>query len=206
MRYTLSKMSILGIVIFVFSLLFTIRGITIRYQLINVNESYDRIELKNGRYIECDIAKEQLIGTYYTDKSGIIKYNPYCNENALSSEQTYIVAINKSLDYYVPLVIPREYQKDFRQIINSDKTYHLFGKFEKFNNILYYDTISQCTGIDSTSKINQMISAKHQIKAVEPKNERRVLYQGFSLLASGLLILFVTIIRKRLDNIGNPAF
>ena len=192
-KYTVSKTSVLGIIIFFVGLLFTIQGISIRYNLTNVNNSYEKAELKNGRYVECDITKEQLIGAYYAERSGINKYSPYCDENALSSEQTYIMAISENLDYFVPLVMSQEYQSDFKQILNSDKVYHVFGKIEKFENILHYDTISECMGSNNMSELNRMISTKYQIKIVDIKNERKKIYKGFLLLISGLLVLFSTI-------------
>lgn len=131
MRYTFSKMSVIGALIFVIGLFFMVQGIKIRYHLANIRESYGRSEIKSGCYMECDIAKEQLIGKYYSEGNGTIKYGPYCNEDLWSQVQTYIVATNKELNYYVPLMVPMEYQKDFGEMVRSDSAYHIFGRFEK---------------------------------------------------------------------------
>ncbi len=42
-----------------------------------------------------------------------------------------------------------------------------------------------------------MVSTKYQIKATDLKNEKKKLYEGFTLLLSGLLILIPTMNQKR---------
>ncbi len=196
-KYTISKTSILGIIILGFGLLFTIQGIVIRYHLANVKESYETAELKNGRYIECDLPQQHFIGLYYTEKNGVQKYSPYCIEDIFSSEQTYIVAINQPKNYYVPLIISREYQKGISQIFNSDDVYHIFGKIEKSDTSLQYNILAKCVGSNNKSELNQMVSTKYQIKATDLKKEKKKLYEGFALLLSGLLILIPTMNQKR---------
>lgn len=197
MRYTFSKMSILGCFCVVIGVIFTIQGIIVRCNLANIKEFYSKFEIKNGRYIEYDISKEQLIGMYYAEGNGTIKYGPYCNTDIYSSDSTYIVAINEDSDYFVPLIVAREYQKDFNEMVNSDVTYHLIGKFEKFSSILIYDTIAECMGINNKSEIEQIISTYHQIRVVNLEDERKILHKGLSFLIVGMFILFVTVGRKK---------
>lgn len=196
MRYTFSKLSIWGIVIFVIGFFCAIRGIHIQNHLSDVRRSYRENEIKSGCYIEYDITKEQLIGKYYSEPNGTIRYGPYCNANALSSIETYIVAVNEESNYYVPLVIPRQYQKDFHEMIRSDTVFHVCGKFIKSKHNLNYDTIANCTGINNQSEIAQMISVNYQIKIVDFKEEHQLLYKGLLLLTAGLLIVFVTVKKK----------
>ncbi|MDE7283480.1 MAG: hypothetical protein K2N85_07860 [Lachnospiraceae bacterium] len=196
MKYTISRESILGFLIFIIGVCFTIQGIIIRYNLSNISESYREYEIKNGRYIECDITKERLIGSYYTENNGKIKYGPYCGTDAISSDSTYIVAINEDSEYYVPLIVTREYQKDFKEMVNSDDTYHMVGKFEKFRSFLSYDLVAECLGTNDKSKINQMVSASHQIKVVDLDDERRELYKGLLFLTVGAFILYVSVSRE----------
>lgn len=151
---------------------------------------------KNGRYIERDIAREQLIGKYYTEKNGTVKYGPYCDENALSSVQTYIVAVNDDCNYYIPLIIPRRYQKNFKKMIDGDVTFHMLGKFKKSDYILNYDIIASCTGIDSKTEIDQMVSPEYQIEIISLKDEKKILYKGLSLLILGVLTLSAYFKRK----------
>lgn len=198
MKYTLSKMSICGIIIALTGLFLTIQGTVIRYNLAHIKELNHASDIKNGRYIEYDVSREQLMGKYYTEKNGTIKYGPYCVTNAYTSTSTYLVAINREANYYIPLVIALDYQKDFDKMVNGEThTYHIFGKLGKFGNVLYYDTITECTGIESKSLINQMIDANHQIKTVALEDEREILYKGLSLLTFGLFIFFVTVERKK---------
>lgn len=191
-RYTLSKLSLLGIVLFSIGCFFTVQGIIIRNNLTTARQSYEKTEIKSGRFLECDIAKEQLIGRYYTEPNGTINYGFYYNEDAITSLQTYLAAVNKASTYYVPLTISREYQANIAQIANDDSTYHLFGKFEKkptvFNEIeTDYDVIMEATGAKSKESVEQMISSQYRIKATDPKKEKEVLYKGLSLLAIGII-------------------
>lgn len=148
MRYILSKMSVCGCFIAVIGAVFTLQGIIVRCNLMNIKDSYDKADIRNGRYIEYDISKEQLLGMYYTEVNGAIKYSPYCGSDVYSSMETYIVSVDGNSNYYVPLMVAKEYQKEFRKIINSDDKYHILGKFEKFKGILVYEIIAECIGTD----------------------------------------------------------
>lgn len=206
MRYILSKMSVLGCFLCIIGAIFTIQGIIARYNLANIKESYSKFEIRNGRYIEYDISKENLIGRCYMDSDGSVNFSPYCNTDALSSNQFYLTAINGNSDYYVSLVIPREYQKDFQKMLKSDDTYHVVGKFDKLRGILIYEGIAKCLGTNDKSKIDQIVSADYQIRIVNLENEKKELYKGLSILVcGGLLFLFsLEIERKNLmQNLDN---
>lgn len=197
MRYLLSKRSVFGCFLCVIGVIFTIQGIKARNNLETIKESYSTYEINDGCYIECDISKEQLIGQMYTDNNGAIKYGPYCGGNVFSSSQTYIVAVNKNSDYYVPLIVRQKYQKDFESMIDSDDTYPMLGRFEKFRSALNYDIIAECLGTNDRSQIDQMISTDHQIRLVDSDDERIILYKGLSLLIIGLLLLFSSIEKQK---------
>lgn len=192
MKYTFSRRSIFAIVVLAVGMIGTLRGLVIRHNLANANSSYENIQIKEGRYIDYNITKEQLIGSYYSENNGTIKFGPCCNENALTLAQTYIVAVNRDRNYYVPLVIPHEHQKEFKEMINGDNSYPLFGKFVRSDDVLYYDQITRCTGIDSKSEIDQMISTQYRIELVDPKHEKRELYKGLLLLAVGTGSFYVS--------------
>lgn len=197
MRYILSKMSLFGCFLSIIGIIITIEGIIVRYNLANIEESYNKTGIKNGCYIECDISRKHLLGTYYTEVNGAIKYSPYCGSDVYSSMQTYIVSIDGDSNYYVPLMVAKEYQKEFKKIINSDDKYHMVGKFEKFKGILVYEIIAKCIGTDNQSKIEQIISDDHQIRVVNLEDERKILYKGLSFLIIGVVVLGVTVERKK---------
>ncbi|RKI83611.1 hypothetical protein D7V83_07950 [bacterium 0.1xD8-71] len=196
-KYTLSKTSIIGIVILILGLVFTIQGIFIRYHLSHVKASYQQTEIKNGRFIERDITREELIGSYYTENNGTVKYGPYCCENGYTAKRIYIVAVNENPKYYAPLVLSRKYQKDFQQMINENTSYHILGKFEKYNSVMPYSPIAECPGIDNPTGTDQLMSARYQIKIIDLQAEKKVLYKGLSLFIFGLLILVVTVKREK---------
>lgn len=193
MRYILSKMSVLGCFLCIIGAIFTIQGIIIRYNLANIKESYNKFEIKKGRYIEYDISKENLIGSYYTNPDGSTGYGPYCAEFGYIAKQTYIVSINEKSNYYVPLVVTDKYIKKFSKTSYGDESYHIFGKFEKLAYPLDYEMIAKCLGTENKSKINKSVSSYYQIKIVDLKNEKKILYKGLSFLIIGLLIFLVTL-------------
>ena len=197
MRYILSKMSVLGCFLCIIGAIFTIQGIIIRYNLANIKESYNKFEIKKGRYIEYDIAKEDLIGRHYSNQDGSNEFSPYCNTDALSSNQFYLVAINKNSDYYVSLVITREHQKDFKKILKSDDIYHVVGKFNKLRGILIYEGIAKCLGINDKSNIDQIISTDYQINIVDSEDEKKKLYKGLSILVIGGLIFLFSLEKRK---------
>lgn len=198
MRYIFSKLSILGCFLSIVGAILTIQGILVRYNLTNIKESYRKFEIKNGRYIEYDITKEDLIGHYYTN-NGSIQYSAYCNTDALSSNQYYVVSVNEDSDYFVSLLVVRAYQKDFQTMLNSDDTYHIVGKFEKFRTILVYNIIAECLGINDRAKLDQIISSDHQIRIVDLEDEKKILYKGLSILMIGLFLFLVTLVREKVD-------
>lgn len=197
MRYILSKMSVCGCFIAVIGAVFTLQGIIVRCNLMNIKDSYDKADIRNGRYIEYDISKEQLFGMYYTEVNGAIKYSPYCGSDVYSSMETYIVSVDGNSNYYVPLMVAKEYQKEFRKIINSDDKYHILGKFEKFKGILVYEIIAECIGTDNKSEIDQIISDDHQIRVVDLQDERKILYKGLSFFLVGVFLFIVLVDRKK---------
>lgn len=197
MRYIFSKMSVWGCFIALIGAVFTIQGIIVRCNLMNIKDSYDKADIRNGRYIEYDISKEQLLGMYYTEVNGAIKYSPYCGSDVYSSMETYIVSVDGNSNYYVPLMIAKEYQKEFKKIINSDDKYHILGKFEKFKGILVYEIIAECIGTDNKSEIDQIISDDHQIRVVDLQDERKILYKGLSFFIVGVFLFIVSVDRKK---------
>lgn len=197
MRYILSKMSVCGCFIAVIGAVFTLQGIIVRCNLMNIKDSYDKADIRNGRYIEYDISKEQLLGMYYTEVNGAVKYSPYCGSDVYSSMETYIVSVDGNSNYYVPLMVAKEYQKEFRKIINSDDKYHILGKFEKFKGILVYEIIAECIGTDNKSEIDQIISDDHQIRVVDLQDERKILYKGLSFFIVGVFLFIVSVDRKK---------
>lgn len=199
MRYIFSKRSILGCFLCIIGTILTIQGLIVRYNLTNIKESYRKFEIKNGRYIEFDIVKEDLIGSYYTNQNGSIQYYPYCNTDALSSYESYVVSVNEDSDYYVSLLVVQKYLKDFNHMLDSNDTYHIVGKFEKLRSTLLYDVIAECLGIDDRSKLDQVLSTDHQIRIVDLNDEKKILYKGLSILLIGLFLFVITLEKEKVD-------
>lgn len=197
-KYTLSKMSIVACIVIVVGFTLLIQGVVNRYHLAHIQNSYRASEIKNGRYIEYDISRKQLVGKNYTEPNGKVKYTPYSVIDVYSNVETCLVAINEKADYYVSLKIPVEYQKDFEKMVQSETdTYHVIGKFEKDSQYLYYDNISECLEINDESEIKRMVSDNYQITIVDPEDEKSTLYKGLSFLAIGFLVLFATVEKEK---------
>lgn len=189
-RYTLSKISLLGIVLFLIGGFFTVQGILIRTHLSAAPSSYEKTEIRNGCFLDCELTRDQLVGSYYTEMNGALEYSPYVGVDAVTSTETYLCAINKNMNYYVPLIVTRDYVPPLTEMIDYDGTYHLFGKFEKNTRVLTetdYKIITEATGAADKEAVDQMVSTKYQIKVTDFKKEQTVLYKGLSLLVIGVL-------------------
>lgn len=196
-RYTLTRGNIVACLIMVAGIIFCLQGVICRYRLDYVENSYTTSEIKNGRYIECDISKEQVMRQSYSELNGATENAPYSDTDVFTGVQTYIVATNENLDCYVPITVPREYQDGFESMINDeDIKFHLFGKFKrytKFNDIfgdaLTDDTMADYFGVDE-EEVKNIISENHKIVLVDPVAERSIIYKGISLIFLGFIILY----------------
>lgn len=206
-RYTLTRTNITACLIIIAGTVFWIQGVICSYQLGYIRDSYNVSEIKNGRYIEYDISREQLLGHDYTELSGEVKYTPYSATDIYTGVETRIVATNENLDSYIPITITREYQDDFDNMTSGRvSTYHVFGKFKRytkfddiFGETLSYDDVAKNLGIDEEEAEN-VISTNHRIVLVDPKAERRITFKGLSLILLGSLILYSS---ERMDGRGN---
>lgn len=197
-RYTLSKVSVAAGIVIVVGFILSIHGVVNRYHLAHIQSSYREQEIKSGRYIECDISRDRLVGLYYTELDGETMFSPYSVINADTNTLYCLVAVNEDMDYYVSLKLPSEYQEDFAKIIRSDTdTLHITGKFKKKSPLLFYEKIALCLGIDDESAVRRMVSNQYQITTVNPKDVKNTLFIGILLLAVGILVLFVTVEREK---------
>ena len=196
-KYTLTKMSIAACVVIVVGIILSIQGAVNRYHLAHIKSSYRESEIKRGRFIECDISRDQLVGLYYTELDGETMFSPYSVINADTNTLYCLVAVNEDMDYYVSLKLPSEYQEEFAKIIRSEtETLHITGKFNKKRPLMFYDKIALCLEIDDESAVRRMVSDQYQITTVTPKKVKNTLFIGLLLLAAGILVLFVTVERE----------
>ena len=196
-KYTLTKMSIAACVVIVVGIILSIQGVVNRYHLAHIQSSYREPEIKRGRFIECDISRDQLVGLYYTELDGETMFSPYSVINADTNTLYCLVAVNEDMDYYVSLKLPSEYQEDFAKIIRSDaETLHITGKFKKKKPLMFYDKIALWLGINDESTVRRMVSDQYQINTVDPKDVKSTIFIGLLLLAVGILVLFVSVERE----------
>ena len=190
-KYTLTKMSVVACVVIVVGIILSIQGVVNRYHLSHIQSSYRETEIKRGRFIECDISRDHLVGLYYTELDGETMFSPYSVINTDTNTLYCLVAVNEDMDYYVSLKLPSEFQEDFAKIIRSDtETLHITGKFKKKRPLMFYDKIASCLGIDDESVVRRMVSDQYQINTVNPKNVKSTLFIGLLVLAIGVFVLF----------------
>lgn len=196
-KYTLTKMSVVACVVIVVGIILSIQGMVNRYHLAHIQSSYRETEIKRGRYIECDISRDRLVGLYYTELDGETMFSPYSVINADTNTLYCLVAVSEDMDYYVSLKLPSEFQEDFAKIIRSDtETLHITGKFKKKRPLMFYDKIASCLGIDDESVVRRMVSDQYQINTVDTKDVKGTLFIGLLILIVGVLVLFVTVERE----------
>ena len=196
-KYTLTRTSAVACFVIIVGIIFLIHGVVNRYHLAHIKSLYREQEIKRGRFIECDISRDHLVGLYYTELDGETMFSPYSVINADTNTLYCLVAVNEDMDYYVSLKLPGEYQEDFAKIIRSDTdTLHIIGKFKKKRPLMFYDKIALCMGIDDESAVRHVVSDQYQITTVDPKVVKSTLFIGLLLLAVGVLVLFVTVERE----------
>lgn len=196
-KYTLTKMSIVACVVIVVGIILSIQGVVNRYHLAHIQSSYREPEIKRGRFIECDISRERLVGLYYTELDGETMFSPYSVINADTNTLYCLIAVNEDMDYYVSLKLPSKYQEEFAKITRSEtEKLHITGKFKKKRPLMFYDKIALCLGINDESTVRRMISDQYQINTVDPKDVKSTIFIGLLILAIGVLVLFVTVERE----------
>ena len=196
-KYTLTKMSIVACVVIVVGIILSIQGVVNRYHLAHIKSSYREPEIKRGRFIECDISRDRLVGLYYTELDGETMFSPYSVINADTNTLYCLVAVNEDMDYYVSLKLPSKYQEEFAKIIRSEtEKLHITGKFKKKRPLMFYDKIALCLGINDESTVRRMVSDQYQINTVDPKDVKSPIFIGLLILAIGILVLFVTVERE----------
>ncbi|MDE6314366.1 MAG: hypothetical protein K2M46_12275 [Lachnospiraceae bacterium] len=159
----------------------------------HIKNVYDKSKIHADDYIEYDISYEMLLRKYH---KGLLKegYSPICTTDAFTSDNHYFVAMGENKEYYIELVVPPEFQQEFQQLIDSEtKTYHVYGRIEKlkFPENVYDDSVTEgliyCTGIRDTTKLNQMVSTKYQLKVIDANEKEGMWYKGLIFFVMGIL-------------------
>ena len=175
--------------------IFTVKGLIRQQHRIHIKNAYDQSEIRLGDFIEFDISREQIMGNYSEDSS---KYFPHCVVDALTSETQYLVATEENKEYYISLIASREFLPELQRVIDGEtKTYHVYGRIEKLEHELYYDSITNCTGIRDMTKLKQLVSTKYELKVIDPNEKESMWYKGFIFFIIGFLGVLVSIEKKR---------
>lgn len=169
------------------------KGLIRQQNKIHIKNVYDKSEIRADDYIEYDISYEMLLRKYH---KGLLKegYSPICFTDASTLDNHYYVATVENKEYYIDLVVPPEFQQEFQQLIDGEtKTYHVYGRIEKlkFPEGVYDDSVTEgfiyCTGIRDTTKLNQMVSTKYQLKVIDANEKESMWYKGLIFFVIGIL-------------------
>lgn len=187
-RIWISKTTYIGCILYIIGIVFIVQGIINSYN--KITNSYSQNDIHLGRYIECNITKEHLLGSVYSEMNGKKVYSAICDNDVYTNDQRYIMLTNTENIYYVSLNVPNKYIEEFQKLISDEiSTLHVYGKFKKLKSELFYDDIMRCLNLKNDDEINRLVSSKYVIQIVEPEMERRVLFKGVLLLLVGVLCL-----------------
>ena len=193
--YYISKFIVVFFVICILGGIFTVKGLIRQQHRIHIKNAYDRSEVRLEDYLEFDISREQIMGNYSEDSS---KYFPHCVVDALTSETQYLVATEESKEYYISLIVSREFLPELQRLIDGEtKTYHVYGRIEKLKHELHYDSITNCTGVRDMTKLKQLVSTKYELKVIDPNEKESMWYKGLIFFIIGILGVFGSIEKKR---------
>lgn len=191
-KYTIwiSKITYLGIILCVLGCGFLIQGIKYSYHIVKIKSSYHENEIHAGRYIDCNISKELLLGSYYSEMNGKTLFSPICGYNVYTSTSRYIMMEDTKNSYYVSLDVPDEYQDEFQKMISGTKSsIHIYGKFKKLKGEFGYEEIRNCLKLDKNDDITKFVSTQYVIEIVDLETEKKNYYKGIILLIIGMIII-----------------
>lgn len=198
--FWISKITYVGIIFSIIGFIFIVQGILNSYNSTKVMSIYQEKDIHLGRYIDCDILREQLLGKFYTEMNGKKVYSPITGNYVYTNAQQYIFLEDIENMYYVTLNVPKEYTEEFKELIAGNVSeIHIFGKFKKLKGELYYDEIMSCLGINNRDEIDKIVSKKYVIQIVDPEMERNVYYKGGALLIIGILCLLKCLEKKKVE-------
>jgi len=193
----ISKITYIGIIFSIIGFIFIAQGILNSYNSTKVMSIYQEKDIHQGRYIDCDISKEQLLGRFYTEMNGKKVYSPITGTDVITNAQKYVFLEDIENMYYVTLDVPKKYTEEFKELIAGDVSeIHILGKFKRLKDELCYDEIMSCLGINNRDEINEIVSTKYVIQIVDQEMERKVYYKGGVLLIIGILCLSKCLERK----------
>ena len=184
----ISKITYLGLILSILGIWFLFQGMKYSYYINRTKEYYQKNEIHSGKYIECDISKEQLLGNFYSEMNGKIVYSPICGNNVYTHEQRYIVAVSKENNYYVSIDVPDERKKEFQALFSGEiSSIHIFGKFKRIKGELSYEEIIKCLDIKSIDDVEKYVSKQYVIQVVEQTSEKKYYYKGVVLILVGII-------------------
>ena len=192
--YYISKFTVVFFVICILGGIFTVKGLIRQQHRLHIKNAYNQSEIRLGDFIEFDISREQIMGNYSEDSS---KYFPHCVVDVYTSETRYLVATEENKEYYISLIVSREFLPELQRLIDGEtKTYHVYGRIEKLKHELHYDSITDCTGIRDMAKLKQLVSTKYELKVIDANKKESIWFKGLIVFLIGILGVLISIEKK----------
>lgn len=165
---------------------FTLKGLVNLYNRGHVWTFYDPEKIHSGNYVRYDISRDQILGRFYTDADGEDKYGPLCVVDAWTSEYRYMAASDDSKHVYLSLNVSDRLQPQLQKLVDGEtNTYQIYGKVRKLRYDLQYDRIAEYMDISDLDELKQIVSAKHEIKVVDPERRESMWYKGLIFFVMG---------------------
>lgn len=195
----ISARTYLGIIIGIIGFVLLLQGLGNVHYIRKIKQNYCETDNEAGRYVECYITKERLLGRKYREMNGKEVFSPIIGIGAYTNNQRFIFMTNEKPQYYITLEIPDIYHDKIQQMLEEDgASVQLYGKIVTMKQELCYDELMDCLKIDDHDKIDNLVSAKHMIKVVDLDHEIRILYEGIALIIVGMLLLCSCVERKEI--------
>lgn len=188
MKYTIyvSKFIVLFLILCFVGGIFTVKGLFDLHYRNNAKSVYALSQVQTGRYIECDITFEQMIGQYYTDINGNVRFGPVWTVGAVTMENQYIIRLNEDAPYYMALVVPEAMRPQIQRLIDGEtQTYHIYGRFKK----LKYDNSDRSgewVDLGAPATPRPKFSKNYEIKILDPDETDGMWYKGLIFFLIGL--------------------
>lgn len=182
---SISKISIIIILLFLFGTVSCYRGITSYMGYINMISEIKPFQISEGQYLELEISPDDIMREMVDGK-----LLPLYATVSYANDHRYMIGTDDK-SYYIALIVPKAYQKDFTAFLKSKSNYYFTGKVEKLKSELSYRGIMNCLNI-KREDIEKVVDTKYFIKIVNIKNEKRILYMGVCMVVSSIMLFFIS--------------
>lgn len=181
----ISKINIAIIFLFFLGIILSLQEIIDNKNYHNIKTEIKNFDISEGQYIKLKITTDNIMGTTINGK-----FSPFYGTTSWQNDHKYLIS-TKDKDYYISLLVPKNYQNDFSDFIKTNTDYSFIGKVEKLDSDLYYEAIMECLNLKNKSEVDKIVDSKYAIRITDRNNKTNKLLIGICVLVASILLLLL---------------